>query len=178
MNRNHERQQVEMDRRHLAHKKSQLTELKDQLLTRQMNPYQIEKALGLKHATAWDLVKKAERSGLIEIAEEKVFKPTGLKTKSYRITVKGFLTFWQLALREVVDKHPEMKKQLDIRETPFWLALLASYPGAKPELKNLKEKLEENPGLKEGVIESLAQSIDETRNIIEHLERLLSELSK
>ena len=37
VNRNHERQQVEMDRRHLAHKKSQLTELKDQLLTRQMS---------------------------------------------------------------------------------------------------------------------------------------------
>lgn len=33
MNRNHERQQDEADRQHLIHKKSQLTELKDQLLT-------------------------------------------------------------------------------------------------------------------------------------------------
>lgn len=33
MNRNHERQEAESDRRHLAHKKSQLTELKDQMLT-------------------------------------------------------------------------------------------------------------------------------------------------
>jgi predicted nucleic acid-binding Zn-ribbon protein len=36
MNRNHERQEAESDRRHLAHKKSQLTELKDQLLTREI----------------------------------------------------------------------------------------------------------------------------------------------
>lgn len=90
--------------------------------------YKIEKATGLKHATAHKTLKKAHAGGLIQIVKSKKFR-TGLKTNLWFLTLTGLEKMLEVEL-SIPDKKQHVGSLL-----ARLLAIAKEFPDLHPALQ-------------------------------------------